>query len=185
MFEDRRSKRVVFIAHCVLNQNAKIDGCAHYPGVMREVAETLIGSGCGIVQLPCPELMHLGLDRKVDRQLPRTVESEDSRVGSLMQASSGALCCRRIAEEIAYQVEQYQQNAFEVVGLLGINGSPTCGVETAWADGRAGGGSGVLIRELQEAFKQRGWRVPMRGIKAKDPAAAVRVAAELLTVAAR
>jgi predicted secreted protein len=184
-FEDKRSKRIVLVAHCVLNQNAKIDGCAHYPGVMREVAEALIESGCGIVQLPCPELLHLGLDRQVDRQSARTVESEDTRVGALMQEGSGTLCCRRVAEEIAYQVEQYQQNAFAVVGLLGINGSPTCGVETAWADGREVESPGALIREVQAALKRRGWNVPMRGIRAKDSATAVRVTAELLTGPAR
>ena len=63
MFTDRRSKKIILVAQCILNQNAKIDGCAHYPGAIEGVAEVLIRSGCGIVQLPCPEVMHLGLDR--------------------------------------------------------------------------------------------------------------------------
>jgi hypothetical protein len=42
VFTDSRSKKVVFVAHCVLNQNAKIDRCARYPGAMRELAEYLV-----------------------------------------------------------------------------------------------------------------------------------------------
>lgn len=77
MFKDKRSRKIVLVAHCVLNQNSKIDGCAHYPGPIKEVIELLISAGCGIVQLPCPELMHLGLDRRTDRQSSRTIETED------------------------------------------------------------------------------------------------------------
>ncbi len=32
MFTDKRSKRVIFVAHCILNQNAISDGTADYPG---------------------------------------------------------------------------------------------------------------------------------------------------------
>lgn len=37
MFEDGRSKKVVFIAHCFLNQNSISDGTAVYPAVFRNV----------------------------------------------------------------------------------------------------------------------------------------------------
>ena len=179
MFEDRRSKRVVFVAHCVLNQNAKIDGCAQYPGAMWEVLQVLVASGCGIAQLPCPELIHLGLDRRVDTQASRTIESEDTRVGQAMEASAGVLCCRRIAEEAAHQVEEYLRNGFVVLGMLGINGSPTCGVETTWSACGETAGRGVLIRELDEACKRRGVSLGARGIKAGEPAEATRVATEV------
>lgn len=33
MFNDGRSKKVIFIAHCLLNQNAISDGTAVYPRV--------------------------------------------------------------------------------------------------------------------------------------------------------
>ena len=64
MFTDARSKRVVLAVHCILNQNARIDECAHFPGAMGRIAQLLVDSGVGIVQLPCPELLYLGLDRQ-------------------------------------------------------------------------------------------------------------------------
>jgi predicted secreted protein len=180
MFEDKRSKRIVLVAHCILNQNVKIDGCAYYPGVMREAAELLLASGCGIVQLACPELMHLGLDRQVERQSPRTIESEDTRVARLMTGSAGRLLCRRIAEHAVYQVQEYSRNGFEVVGMLGINGSPTCGVETIWSEGQEEQGRGVFIQELDRACQNLGLLLPTKGIKAANPREAVATATRML-----
>jgi predicted secreted protein len=125
MFADKRSKKIVLVAHCVLNQNSKIDGCAHYSGPIKEMTQLLMSAGCGIVQLPCPELMHLGLDRGADSQSARTIESEDTRVARLMFEDAGRLCCRQVAEAAVYQVQEYLKNGFEVGGMLGINGSPT------------------------------------------------------------
>lgn len=63
MFDDVRSKKVVFIAHCILNQNAISDGTAVYPAAFREVVRMFLDENTGIVQMPCPELCCLGLDR--------------------------------------------------------------------------------------------------------------------------
>lgn len=173
MFKDKRSRKVVLVAHCVLNQNSKIDGCAHYPGPINEVTELLSSAGCGIVQLPCPELMHLGLDRRADNQSARTIESEDTRVARLMFENEGRLCCRQIAEETAYQAKEYLKNGFEIVGMLGINGSPTCGVETIWADGQEVPGWGVLTQELYDACRRLGISLLFKGSKAAHPSEAV------------
>ena len=37
MFSDKRSKKIVFIAHCLLNQNAISDGTAVYPAAFKEL----------------------------------------------------------------------------------------------------------------------------------------------------
>jgi hypothetical protein len=44
MFIDHRSKRIVLVAHCILNQNAISDGTAHFPGSFRDVVDTLVPS---------------------------------------------------------------------------------------------------------------------------------------------
>ena len=63
MFTDGRSRRVLLIAHCLLNQNAISDGTAVCPAAFREAVRALLDGEAGIVQLPCPELCCLGLDR--------------------------------------------------------------------------------------------------------------------------
>jgi len=179
MFEDKRSKQVLLTAHCVLNQNAKIDRCAHYPGMIKEVTAILIEIGVGIVQMPCPELLYLGLDRQVERGAPTTIESEDTRVGQRMVEDRGKTLCREIANDLVYQMEEYRQNGFEVVGIVGINGSPTCGVETTWSNDQEERGSGVFIQMLEEECRRRDICLPMRGIKAYEPQRAIAAVMEL------
>lgn len=180
MFADARSKKVILVAHCILNQNAKIDRCAHYPGALREVTQTLLDAGIGIIQLPCPELQYLGLDRQADKDKETTIESEDTRVGVLMKKTVPKVLCGKISYDLIYQIKQYQHNGFTVVGMLGINGSPTCGVETTWEDGKETAGSGIFIKIFKEESADQDVNIPIRGIKAKDPQAALETLKELL-----
>ncbi len=180
MFDDHRSKRVLLVAHCVLNQNAKIDRCAYYPGVITEAVEVLIASGVGLIQMPCPELLCLGLDRQVERGATTTIESEDMRVARLMAKEENQTVCRALAQSLVFQVEQYQQNGVEVVGLLGINGSPTCGVEMTWANDRDEPGPGIFIQLLDEACREKEIVLRKRGIRAREPQAALAAVRDLI-----
>ncbi len=180
MFDDQRSKRVLLVAHCVLNQNAKIDRCAHYPGVIQEAVEALIASGVGVIQMPCPELFCLGLDRQVERGAATTIESEDTRVARRMAAEENQAICRALAQSLVFQVEHYRKNGFEVVGLLGINGSPTCGIETTWANDRDEQGPGTFIQLFNEACRETGGLLPQRGIRAREPQEAVAAVQDLV-----
>ncbi|PKO02711.1 MAG: hypothetical protein CVU43_06585 [Chloroflexi bacterium HGW-Chloroflexi-5] len=180
MFIDARSKKVILVSHCILNQNAKIDRCAHYPGAMREVTQVMLDAGLGFIQIPCPELLFLGLDRRVEKDKETTVESEDDRVGVLMNKTVPRVLCGKISYDLIYQIKQYQLNGFTVVGMLGINGSPTCGVETTWEDGKETDGSGIFIKIFKEECADQGVKIPIRGIKAQDPQAALDTLKELL-----
>jgi len=180
MYGDHRSKRVIFVSHCILNQNAMIDGLAGYAGVVREVVEAIVASGCGIVQMECAEITLLGMDRRVDRHVARTIGSEDSRVRLLREKRSGRAISRRIAEQVCFQINQYLQNGFIVAGVIGVNVSPTCGVETSWLKGAEVNSPGVLIRELQEAFRRHNLAIPIRGLELNDPVASVEVVRKMV-----
>lgn len=173
MFQDKRGKKIVLTAHCFLNQNSKIDQCAHYPGVILEATKTLINTGAAIIQMPCPELFYLGLDRDVDLQTNRTVESEDTRVAKRMQEEKAKVLCKSMADGIVYQIEEYIKLGFEIVGLIGMNGSPTCGVNTTWEDGQELKGKGIFIELLEKTLKDKGISINMIGITARDPIHAV------------
>ncbi|MDR7422479.1 MAG: hypothetical protein QN159_08415 [Armatimonadota bacterium] len=56
-------RRVVFLAHCLLNQNAKVDEFAWYPGVVKPAIDLLREFGYELAQLPCPEMTFLGVNR--------------------------------------------------------------------------------------------------------------------------
>lgn len=180
MFEDKRSKKAVFVAHCILNQNAKLDKCAHYPGPIREAAQLLLDSGVGIIQLPCPELLYLGLDRETEETAHPTVMEEDTRIARRMHTEKAQAICQRIVDDMLFQIEEYQNNGFEIIGLVGINGSPTCGVDTTWAEDKELQGYGVLISLLSDALSHKGIMMDMTGIKACDPVSAEQALKRLL-----
>ena len=52
---DKRSGQVVFVSHCLLNQNVRYLGGASCPGAVDEVVAGLQRAGVGIVQMACPE----------------------------------------------------------------------------------------------------------------------------------
>ena len=174
MFDDQRGRRVVILAHCILNQNAKLDRCAHCPGAISEVLGLLLAEGIGIVQMECPEMLYLGLDRQADRSASPSVEAEDTRIARRMQEPRARETIARIAANTVRQVADYLRNGFSVIGIVGINGSPSCGVETTWRDDAELAGYGELISELDNQLKQAGIRLPMRGIRSRDVAHAVK-----------
>ena len=57
---DSRGGKVIFVSHCILNQNAKVRGIAVFPGAVRPVVDLLLDHGIGIYQMPCPEMTYLG-----------------------------------------------------------------------------------------------------------------------------
>lgn len=173
MFHDKRSKKVVFVAHCILNQNTKLDECAHHPGPVWKVIQLLGEQGFGIIQLPCPELLLLGLSRQVDITANPTVMSEDTRIAKCMREKRAQEMCKKLTEDIIYQIQEYQKNEFEVIGIIGINGSPTCGVETTWAENKEYEGYGEFFRILKEELELEGIQLPMTGIKSIQPEIAV------------
>jgi predicted secreted protein len=180
MFNDCRGKKIVFLAHCVLNQNAKLDRCAHHQGAITKLINVLLENGIGIVQLECPEMLYLGLDRESDSASISNIESEDTRIADRMAEHGAQAIVDRIARNTVQQIVDYQKNGFIVLGLIGINGSPTCGVETTWANGHEPLGQGVLISSISRHLRDAGQVVPMRGIKALDVDHAVETILEII-----
>ncbi len=71
-----------------------------------------------------------------------------------------------------------------MIGILGINGSPSCGVETTWRDDVEPPGYGELIRVLMERLGSIGEPVSVRGIRSSDPARAVETLRGLIDASA-
>ncbi len=147
---DARSRRVILLAHCLLNQNSVVVGKARMPGPVKEILELLSDSGVGIVQLPCPELTYYGLRRFW------AVKEQFDNPGFRAH-------CRRLAEEAAAIVQEYIRNGYEVLGFVGVNGSPSCGVREHgsgdWmGDPREAGGysrepgPGIFVEELMRVL---------------------------------
>lgn len=85
MFTDGRSKKVIFLAHCLLNQNAISDGTAVCPAAFGDLIQLPLDHEVGVVQMPCPELCCLGLDRGDVHGADRPVVEENTRIRRAME----------------------------------------------------------------------------------------------------
>src|SRR5574340_1543712 len=53
--KDERSKRVIFVSHCLLNENTRYLGGAFRRGCIVELVDGFQQEGLGIYQMRCPE----------------------------------------------------------------------------------------------------------------------------------
>ena len=174
MFTDARSKNVIFVAHCVLNQNSVSDGTAACPGSIKEILALLNESNVGIVQMPCPELVCLGLDRgNVDGSTYPVLE-ENTRIRRMMSQRSAIDKIALLVQQLVFQISEYRKYGFTVLGIVGINRSPSCGVDTTTMNKREVEGEGVFIQALRNELRKNGIDIDFVGIKAFEPGKAVK-----------
>lgn len=127
-----RSKKVIFMSHCILNQNTVVCPLARAKGAYREIIEKIMDDGIGIHQLPCPEYRYLGLKRE-----PMTKEQYDTKEFRIL--------CKDIAKDMINIMKEYLENDYEVMGLIGINQSPACSIQ---------GRQGILMEEILDLVKK-------------------------------
>lgn len=121
-----RSKKIVLVSHCILNQNTVVNPLARANGSYVDIVTELMKNGIGIHQLPCPEYRYLGLKRE-----PMTKEQFDTEAFRSLNKS--------ISKDTVNVVKEYINNGYDVIGIIGINESPTCSIN---------GEKGILMEEL-------------------------------------
>ncbi len=165
---DSRSGRVLFACHCLLNANAKVCGLAGYAGAHRPLLDMLADNGIGVIQLPCPEFQHMGPKRWWQTRAQYDVPAYRA-------------LCDRFADDAAELASTYARAGYEVLGILGVNGSPSCGVTEVYDSPEWGGrpgevdlagcrieGSGIFVQSLRRAFEERSLHVPHIGVASSD-----------------
>jgi predicted secreted protein len=176
-------QRVLLVAHCILNISSKVilyeeDEKKAEESLRRKFLQKAIDGGIQLLQLPCPEFTLYGADRW-------------GHVSNQFDNPFFRSHCRELLEPVLQQVEEYlaHPDRFEVLGVLGVDGSPSCGVDYSckgqWK-GSFGGrsdldetlssarcvkGRGIMIDELAQMLQERGLseQVPLIGLYAKEP----------------
>ena len=59
-FADNRSGKVIFLSHCLLNENARYMGGAFCAGVNPDALALVTKLDAGVIQMPCPERLSWG-----------------------------------------------------------------------------------------------------------------------------
>ena len=171
-----RSSKILVVCHCLLNANAKVFPLARHPGACLEALQPFLSDGVGLVQLPCPETVALGLSR-----FGMTREQYDTPF--LRRA------CRSMLKPSMDQLAAHAAAGHELVGLVGVNGSPNCGVSLT-CTGYTGGepsepacdlqgqiealrtvpGQGVFMQEFLILAEEHRLRLPLMAVDETDPA---------------
>lgn len=158
MLEDERSKRVIFVCHCLLNANSKVLEGARYKGMYKEVVQTLQKYDLGVVQLSCPEMLHFGCNRYWGGK-------------NVFDSAGYRRFCREQAELTLDYIENYQKIGYEIVCILGCDGSPTCGVNYTNHYSNGGGRpkdvqrsllkeKGIFMEEIEKEVEKRRLQMP-------------------------
>lgn len=165
----KRSRRLMLLCHCILNSSSKVEGCSTYCGAMPEITKAIIDSGIGMIQLPCPELTMYGIKRW-------------GHVKDQFDTPYYRKHCRALFQPYIEQLEDYINNGYEIVGFLGIEGSPSCGMNKT-CTGKWGGefsenpnlaatlnsveitkAKGIFIEEAEALLEKHNISVPFIGI---------------------
>jgi uncharacterized protein YbbK (DUF523 family) len=130
--KDERGKRVIFVSHCLLNENTRYLGGAFRRGCVDELVDAFQQEGLGIYQMRCPEQQAWG--GLLKRHLLPFYGSKGTILYRLRHILLPLFLLytrcvdRRIAKEVVRDIEDYIGSGFEVVGIVGVGGSPSCGV---------------------------------------------------------
>ncbi len=157
------------MCHCLLNSNSKILGLSFYQGALLPVVNKYLATGAGLIQLPCPEMTYLGLKR-----WGMTKDQYDTPFYRRH--------CAEILRPYVDQINEYSNNGYRIEAIVGVDGSPSCGVHFT-CEGYCGGmidrehpqsfqeveGQGVFIRELANMLKENGIYLQFDAINENNP----------------
>ena len=133
-----RNKKIIYTAHCVLNQNSVIKGWERSTSSFKSIIDLIIKEDISIIQLPCPELKHLGLNRP-----PLSKEAYDTKDYRQL--------CSKLAKAVVKEMLIYKKEDYKIIGLIGIEESPTCDAKE---------NPGIFMEELLTVLEENNLKIP-------------------------
>jgi uncharacterized protein YbbK (DUF523 family) len=130
--QDERSGRLVLVSHCLLNQNTRYPGGAVCPGAVADALQPYLDDGVGFLQMPCPEQRTWGGVRRPPLLWALRHRRLSGALWWLLPVARRYLRWRygRLARTVARDAADAARAGQQVIGVLGVAGSPSCGVRT-------------------------------------------------------
>lgn len=167
------NKKIIILCHCFLNCNSKVENFNDFSVDFKEkkkyIILELIKRDIGIIQLPCPEMHLYGCKRW-------------GHVKDQFDTPHFRDMSKKLFQPILKELMDYKNNGFNIIGLLGVNGSPSCGVSLTCRGDWYGelshnpdlkdmlctlkmtSESGVFIEEVSTALKENDINIPIIGV---------------------
>ncbi|MBP2029203.1 putative secreted protein [Methanohalophilus levihalophilus] len=141
---DSEKHTLLVVSHCLLNPSSRLSGIKHPSRI--DVGKS------NIMQLPCPELIFFGSNR-------REITKDQ------LQHASYRRFCHDLFEPFADMIEELYNKGLEIK-IVGVGKSPSCAVEYTTVGGPAGKvlefshqhvkGKGVFFEEIERELFERG-----------------------------
>lgn len=151
---DIRSKRCVFVSHCMLAQGIMAEGVVRkFPAIVRPVIEFCLKHDLNIMQMPCPESQCAsgGLGR-----LPH---------GKKWYEDNGLRdTATKIAKGQAEYMKDLVDNGFEILAIIGVDFSPACAVTYLNRGPVVYKDEGIYVEELKKCLSDVGLCIKFMGI---------------------
>ena len=151
---DIRSKRCIFVSHCLLAQGVMAEGIVKkFPSLVKPVIQFCLDNDISIMQMPCPETLcdSGGLDRK-----PR---------GKKWYLENGLRSTSKsIASGQVEYMSKLMDSGFEILAIIGVEFSPACAVTYLNGGTRIYRDEGIYVEELKAEMSKMNIAVPLMGI---------------------
>lgn len=132
---EHQKRKILVVSHCFLNDATKLnyenaEEATKERTSKRKFLKKILEDEIEIVQLPCPEFLLYGSNRW-------------GHAASQFDTPFFRETSRKLLEPVILQLEEYQKypDRFELLGIMGIDGSPSCGIHFTY-DGSWGGAFG-------------------------------------------
>jgi len=134
------NEKLIFVSHCILNQSIRNKKFSK----VKELVKLFTESDVGIVQLPCPKIDCNGIFVRNENNI---------RIYKKY--------CKKISAFIVNTIKKYLDANFEVIGILGVEFSPICGVHKINNGKKNVYGKGILIEEIESEMQKKNFQVPV------------------------
>jgi len=139
---DIRSRRCVFVSHCLLAQGIMAQGVVrHFPGPVRPILEFCLEHDLNIMQMPCPE------SRCLAGGLNRTPHGKQWYENHGLRETA-----RKIAEDQAGYMRALADEGFEILAIIGVEFSPACAVNYLNRGPAIYRDQGIYMEELRKCL---------------------------------
>jgi len=190
---DERSNKVVFVSHCLLNENTRYLGGAFRKGCVDEIVDELQSNGFGIIQMKCPEQKAWGGILKPTMWIALGLKKSKLYKLNWLFFPIFVWNTKRVytslAKKVVHEIKENINSGIKVVGILGVDSSPSCGVNNTlglkasfeyfvnsnldsidkkemnayFSDKCKCAGQGLFIKALKKELKKNGLNTPFYG----------------------
>ena len=165
---DQRSRKFIFVPFCLLCQAFQARGLVRlgFTSIITPILNELLKHDVNLIQLPCPE-SKLGGYREGLKRKPKGISQYDTPEFRRL--------CENEAREVAEMAEGIISNGYEVVGILGVEYSPSCATEFQYGSGFSTiRRKGLFIEALQCTLKEKNITIPFIGVNRRSTDSAVK-----------